>query len=88
MLSSATVCVPGHTGFEVNRPSVTFASFDLQSERFFSRLIGFVIQSTLVISNSKGLYETLRDIRSSTYQIYETEEKTFNRTTTVNRMNT
>ena len=33
------------------------------------------IQSTLVISNSKGLYETLRDIRSSTYQIYRTEEK-------------
>ena len=33
------------------------------------------IQLTLVISNSKGLYETLRDIRSSTYQIYGTEEK-------------
>ena len=46
------------------------------------------IQSTLVISNSKGLYETLRDIRSSTYQIYGTEEKTINRTTTFNRMNT
>ena len=26
------------------------------------------IQSTLVISNSKGLTETLRDIRTSTYQ--------------------
>ena len=46
------------------------------------------IQSTLVISNSKGLYETLRDIRNSTYQIYGTEEKTINRTTTFNRMNT
>ena len=46
------------------------------------------VQSTLVISNSKGLYETLRDIRSSTYQIYGTEEKTINRTTTFNRMNT
>ena len=33
-----------------------------------------VIQSTLVISNSKGLYETLRDIRTSTYQICGTEE--------------
>ena len=32
------------------------------------------IQSTLVISNSKGLYETLRDIRTSTYQICGTEE--------------
>ena len=28
-----------------------------------------VLQSTLVISNSKGLSEILRDIRTSTYQI-------------------
>ena len=34
----------------------------------------FELQSTLVISNSKGLYETLRDIRASTYQICGTEE--------------
>ena len=27
-----------------------------------------LLQSTLVISNSKGLAETLRDIRTSTYQ--------------------
>ena len=33
------------------------------------------IQSTLVISNSKGLSETLRDMRTSTYQIFRTEEK-------------
>ena len=32
------------------------------------------IQSTLVISKSKGLYETLRDIRTSTYQICGTKE--------------
>ena len=32
------------------------------------------IQSTLVISNSKGLTETLRDIRTSTYQSWENEE--------------
>ena len=32
------------------------------------------IQSTLVISNSEGLYETLRDIRTSTYQICGNEE--------------
>ena len=32
------------------------------------------IQSTLIISNSKGLYETLRDIRTSTYQICGTGE--------------
>ena len=34
----------------------------------------FHLQSTLVISNSKGLYETLRDIRTSTYQICGNEE--------------
>ena len=33
------------------------------------------IQSTLVISNSKGLSEILRDIRGSTYQICRIEEK-------------
>ena len=33
------------------------------------------IQSTLVISNSTGLSEILRDIRTSTYQICRTEEK-------------
>ena len=30
----------------------------------------YKIQSTLVISKSKGSSETLRDIRSSTYQIF------------------
>ena len=44
------------------------------------------VQSTLVISNSKGLYETLQDISTSTYQICGTEE-TINPTTTFNRMN-
>ena len=34
----------------------------------------FQLQSTLVISNSKGLTETLRDIRTSTYQSWESEE--------------
>ena len=34
----------------------------------------YQIQSTLVISNSKGLTETLRDIRTSTYQGWESEE--------------
>ena len=32
------------------------------------------VQSTLVISNSKGLAETIRDIRTSTYQSWESEE--------------
>ena len=31
------------------------------------------IQSTLIISNSKGLTETLRDIRTWTYQSWESE---------------
>ena len=42
-----------------------------------SALIGshYEIQSTLVISNTKGLSEMLRDIRTSTYQICRIEEK-------------
>ena len=35
------------------------------------------IQSTLVISKSKGPTKTLRDIRTSTYQICSIEEKNF-----------
>ena len=42
------------------------------------------IQSTLVISNSKGLSEILRDIRTSTYQSCRIEEKII-RTTTFNK---
>ena len=41
---------------------------------FFMKKIKGKIQSTLVISNSKGLTETLRDIRTSTYQSWESEE--------------
>ena len=36
----------------------------------------FNLQSTLVISKSKGLSQTLRDIRISTYQMFLTEENT------------
>ena len=39
------------------------------------------VQSTLVISNSKGLSEMLRDIRTSTYQICRIEEKIIRTTT-------
>ena len=39
------------------------------------------IQSTLVISNSKGLSEILRDIRTSTYQICRIEKKLIRLTT-------
>ena len=42
------------------------------------------MQSTLVISNLKGPSETLRDIRTSTYQIFRIEENT-NRTTKFNK---
>ena len=38
------------------------------------------IQSTLVISKSKGPTKTLRDIRTSTYQICSIEEKTIGTT--------
>ena len=41
----------------------------------------FEVQSTLVISNSKGLPEILRDIRTSTYQICRIEEKLIRLTT-------
>ena len=37
----------------------------------------FYLQSTLVISKSKGPSKTLRDIRTSTYQICSIEEKQF-----------
>ena len=43
-------------------------------------LLHVKVQSTLVISKLKGPSETLRDIRSSTYQIFRIEENT-NRTT-------
>ena len=49
-------------------------------------IIGDLVQWTLVISKSNGLYETLRSIRTATYQIFGLR-KTFNRTTTFNRMN-
>ena len=35
-----------------------------------------LIQSTLIISKSNGPSETLRDIRTSTYQIYRIDENT------------
>ena len=37
-------------------------------------LVGVPVQSTLVILNSKGLSEILRDIRTSTYQICRVQE--------------
>ena len=48
---------------------------------FINYLSVVYIQSTLVISNSKGLSEILRDIRTSTYQICRIEEKIIRLTT-------
>ena len=45
-----------------------------------SEVEDFLIQSTLVVSKSKGPSEILQDIRASTYQMCRTEENT-NRTT-------
>ena len=44
-------------------------------------IIIIIIQSTLAISNSKGLSEILRDIRTSTYQICRIEVKLIRLTT-------
>ena len=46
-----------------------------------SILILSKLQSTPVISNSKGLSEIFRDIRTSTYQICRIEEKLIRLTT-------
>ena len=46
-------------------------------EKWCSKATIFFIQSTLVISNSKGLYWILRDIRTSTYKISRIEEKNY-----------
>ena len=48
--------------------------------RVYVQMHMYKIQSTLVISKSKGPSEILRDIRTSTYQMCKTEENT-NRTT-------
>ena len=42
------------------------------------------MEATLVFSNSKGLSGTIRDIRTSTYQIFRIENKII-RTTTFNK---
>ena len=59
-------------------------TFQKRSKNFFNIVAYTEIQSTLIISNSKGLSETLRDIRTSTYQIFRIEEK-INGTTTFNK---
>ena len=46
--------------------------FDVEPEATLKTKIK--LQSTPVTSNSNGLTETLRDIRTSTYQSWESEE--------------
>ena len=48
---------------------------------FLRFLFQVKVQSTFVISNSKGLSEIFRDIRTSTYQICRIEEKIIRTTT-------
>ena len=43
-----------------------YEELNCSRQHFFSTIFINNIQSTLIISNSKGLYETLRDIRTST----------------------
>ena len=58
------------------RYSAIWSNLREHSENVFAVNLGYRdnIQSTIVISKSKGLYETLRDIRTWTYQICGTEE--------------
>ena len=57
-----------------------YQNFLSENFHFFGGKI-FNIQSTLVISNSTGLSEIVRDIRTSTYQICRIEEKLIRLTT-------
>ena len=64
---------------------VMYSNFYIEDNVDFFTLEFLVhIQSTLVISNSKGLSEILQDIRTSTYQICGIKEN-INRTTTFNK---
>ena len=52
------------------------AGYQQTCDRFVLVCLFIYMQSTLVISKSKGLSETLGDIRTSTYQICRIEETT------------
>ena len=57
------------------RSDCTYAQADLDLRLLLAESMAIVVQSTLVISNFKGLSEILRDIRTSTYQVCRIEEK-------------
>ena len=56
----------------------TMRVHEISVHPYVCKTVNFIyLQSTLVISNSKGLSEILRDIRTSTYQICRIEGKKF-----------
>ena len=61
-------------------PANSLCSIYETSKGQSEHLQNFIVQSTLVISKSKGPSKTLRDIRTSTYQICSIEEKTIRTT--------
>ena len=62
-----------HFIFDPVQKGETLKFYRLSGAKFYDYIN--TIQSTLVISNSKGLSEILRDIRTLTYQICRIEEK-------------
>ena len=62
-------------GYYIENDLIDFMSENFRFHDTQSTERSVPIQSTRVISNSKGLSEILRDIRSSTYQICRIEEK-------------
>ena len=69
---------------KTTRPIVTKVHIEsprVEGTKFYPNrpchMIDMHIQSTLVISKSKGPLKTVRDIRTSTYQICSIEEKQF-----------
>ena len=73
--------------FRLRKVLATFKVFNIFKLILVSKIRGvcqYNVQSTLVISNLKGPSGILRDIHSSTYQIFRIEETT-NRTTKFNK---
>ena len=62
----------GHTSYKHH---LRYFAIGYSEAKQRNRALATYVQSTLVISNSKGLSEILQDIRSSTYQVCRIEEK-------------
>ena len=74
-----------HNFVEIGHESVSIAIFPFELIKKGQSSVTEKIQSTLVILNSKGLSEIIRDIRTSTYRICRIEEKKMIRTITFNK---